>query len=144
MISDETVVAKGMGVRDVVAISQFELLTDAAKVMSEYSVGSLVVVTDDDNQTMVGILTERDILEWVSRASTTMLSQRVVDAMTKDVLSCQCDEPITTGWTIMQNNGIRHLPIVKNGIAIGMLSVRDILSYLVNMLSVRDILSHIE
>ena len=144
MISSETVVGKGMGFREVVMISQFQLLTEAAKVMFEYSVGSLVVVADDDNKTMVGIITERDILEWVSRASPEMRSQRVHDIMTKDVIHCESDEPVAQGWMLMRKNRIRHLPVVKNGIAVGMLSVRDILSYLVDMLSVRNILSYLE
>ncbi len=123
----ETIGSTRMGVREVVIVTQFQRVTEAAKAMFENRVGSLVVVEDDDDNTMVGIISERDILQWISQASPETYFQRVQDIMTNDVIFCESDVPLTESWKLMKQNGIRHLPVVKNGVAVAMLSVRDLL-----------------
>jgi len=113
--------------REVLGISQFRRVTEAAEAMFENRVGCLIVIADDDDETMVGIISERDILKWVSQASPETYFQRVQDIMTKDIISFDADAPLEEGWKLMKENGIRHLPVVRNGVAVDMLSMRDLL-----------------
>lgn len=129
MIGCETIGSTRIGVREVVGITQFHRVTEAAEAMFENHVGSLVVVADDDDDTMVGIISERDILEWISQASPDTYFQKVQDVMTKEVIFCKPNVPLSESWKLMKSNGIRHLPVVKKGVAVAMLSVRDLLSF---------------
>lgn len=127
MTSCETVGSAKKDPSGVVSVMQFQRVTEAAQIMFHNRVGCLVVIADFDDDTMVGILSERDILKWISQASPEMYSQNVQEIMTKDIISCDVDVPLNEGWKIMKKNNIRHLPIVKNNRALEMLSVRDLL-----------------
>lgn len=127
MTSCETMGSTELGSREVVVVSQFQRVTEAAKVMFKHRVGSLVVVADDDDDTMVGIISERDVLGWISEATPDTYFQQVRDVMTKDVIFCKPDVPVRESWKLMKGNSIRHMPVVKNGVAVAMLSVRDLL-----------------
>jgi CBS domain-containing protein len=118
-----------VGVRDVVTIVQFDRVTNAAEIMCENRVGSLVVVADCDDKTMVGIISERDILLWISDASPDTFFQQVEDVMTREVVFCEADSPLEEGWKLMKKNRIRHIPIVSDGVAVAMLSTRDLLDH---------------
>jgi signal-transduction protein with cAMP-binding, CBS, and nucleotidyltransferase domain len=104
-------------------------VTNAAEIMCENRVGSLVVVADCDDRTMVGIISERDILLWISDASPDTFFQQVEDVMTREVVFCEADSPLEEGWKLMKKNRIRHIPIVSDGVAVAMLSTRDLLDH---------------
>ena len=125
----ETIGATRAGVRDIVTIVQFDRVTDAAEVMCKNCVGSLVVVAAYNDETMVGIISERDILQWISSASPATFFQKVEDVMTRKVVFCEADLPLDEAWKLMKKNRIRHLPVVSDGIAVAMLSARDLLDH---------------
>lgn len=110
----------------VITISQYSRVTEAAKVMHEARVGCLVAV--DDGGQMVGILSERDILDWISCATPSTYMQRVCDVMTRDVLTGEPGMSLDAARERMTANGIRHLPLVHRGVPVGMISLRDVLS----------------
>ena len=112
-----------------VTVTQHQQITEATQIMFENHIGSLVVVAGKDDETMVGIISERDILEWISKATHETYSLSVGDIMTKDVISCDTETPLDEAWEIMRMHNIRHLPILKNGRAVKMLSLRDLLDY---------------
>ncbi|MBT3202428.1 MAG: CBS domain-containing protein [Phycisphaerales bacterium] len=110
-----------------VTISQQKRITEATQVMFEHRVGCLVVTVNEDDDTMVGIISERDILGWISQATPAAYSQRVMDIMTRDVVVCDSQTPRHDAWKLMKEHNIRHLPIVRDGRVIEMLSVRNLL-----------------
>jgi CBS domain-containing protein len=90
-----------------------------------------VVVTDDEG-TVSGIFTERDVVLKVSLEAIDIKNTPVSEVMTK--------EPKTEGMTIsmayalnlMSQGGYRHLPIVDDqGLPVSMISVKDIVDYMV-------------
>ena len=113
--------------REIIAISQYERIVDAARLMHENRVGCLVVATDESDETMVGVISERDILGWISNATPATYFQQVREIMTRDVVSCQPDTPASESLAQMKRHHMRHMPIVEDGKAVGMLSVRDLL-----------------
>jgi CBS domain-containing protein len=129
MTKSDTIGDVRIGVRDVVTIPQFQRVTKAAESMCKNRVGSLVVVVSDNDNTMVGIITERDVLEWISRASIETFFNEVKDIMTGRVIFCESGAPLDEGWTLMRKHGIRHLPVVEHGHAMAMLSARDLLDH---------------
>ena len=127
MSTCETIKNSGLGVREVATITRFQRVTEAAEIMSDNCVGSLVVVADYDDDTMVGIVTERDILKWLSQATPETYFQNVDKIMIRDVVSCNGKTSLDEVRKLMKNHDIRHVPIVRHGIAVGMLSARDLL-----------------
>ena len=135
MTSIETVEAAQGQVREIVAISQYEQIIEAASLMHENRVGCLVVIANDNDETMVGIISERDILGWISNASPDTYFQKVREIMTADVISCRPGTPVTDSIEQMKRHNIRHMPIAEGGKAVGMLSVRDLLERHVESIS---------
>ena len=98
----------------------------AAEMMREDGIGSLIVTNTDGK--MVGIITERDIIGRVVAASGDPATTVIKDVMTRDVARCDPGTPITEAQGIMAKHGIRHLPIVENDVAVGMISSRDVMT----------------
>lgn len=113
-------------VRPVLTVWEGDPISKAARSMQCYHVGSLVVV--DKAGDMVGILTERDILNCFASRDKWQDEVCVVEAMTKDVVSVVPGTPIKFADEIMAGHGIRHLPVVDNGRAVGMISARDVMA----------------
>jgi diguanylate cyclase (GGDEF)-like protein/putative nucleotidyltransferase with HDIG domain len=97
----------------------------AAAEMFINKVGCLVVNNEDG--TYAGIITERDIVNRVIASSKDLAATTVAEIMTSNVVSCPPNTPASEARAIMAAKGIRHLPIVENGVVLGMVSVRDLM-----------------
>ena len=97
-------------------------LGEAATLMGERHVGS-VVVSEDDR--LVGILTERDIVRALSREHDAP-ARPVVEWMTKDPQTIAPDTEVRDALRTMVDAGFRHLPVVDGDRVAGMVSIRDV------------------
>jgi CBS domain-containing protein len=100
-----------------------ESLDVAADRMSWHQVGALPVL---EGQHLVGIITERDVTAAMAEgadATTTPVS----DYMTPAPEVLRPDSELADAAHLMLELGIRHLPIVRSGILLGVLSIRDVL-----------------
>ncbi len=108
-------------------IGQSVTIADAAKQMSRHHIGCLAVF--DENQNFVGIITERDMLSKVLARSLSPKNALVSGVMTSSVVSCEPKTSITEAERLMAKHKIRHLPILQDGKAVGMISSRDLIAY---------------
>ncbi len=92
--------------------------------MAELNIGALAVTADD---TIVGIISERDVARGISRAGTGFLDETVQAAMSKNVITCNVDTPVREVTQLLCDNRIRHIPVLDDGRLVGMASIRDIL-----------------
>ena len=127
MTSTDTIETAHGQTQEVIAISQHERIMDAARLMHENHVGCLIVAADDNDETMVGVITERDILGWISNATPQTYFQKVCEIMSRKVVSCRPEASVNDSLEQMKQHHIRHMPIVENGKAVGILSLRDLL-----------------
>jgi len=107
-------------------LRQTATIDDAASVMWEKNMGSIIAVDDDGR--MVGILTERDILFAVSKS---LIGRGVPlsSIMSKTSLKASPNEAIVTAVDRMTKGHVRHLPVVdKDDKPVGMISMRDAMS----------------
>lgn len=95
---------------------------EAARQMLADDVGSLAVVSDE---TLVGIITERDIVR--EFAEPTSGARQVRDVMTPDPDSLAPDIDVDDAAAWMMGAGYRHLPVVDGGRLVGMVSIKDVL-----------------
>lgn len=96
----------------------------AALIMREKGVGSVVV--ENDNRLM-GIFTERDLLNRVVAAGKDPEKTTLSEVMTKDVVGMEGDKPLSHALHLMHQHAFRHVPVLQNGKPIGMVSSRDAL-----------------
>ncbi|MBN1807360.1 MAG: diguanylate cyclase [Sedimentisphaerales bacterium] len=108
------------------SIQQDATVTEASKIMSENHIGC-VVVSDNDN--FIGILSERDILSKVVVGPKTPKNTIINEVMTSSVIYCSPDTKLTEAENLMAKHQIRHLPVLEDGKAIGMISTRDLIAY---------------
>ena len=97
---------------------------DAAREMLDKDVSAVVVV--DENEKLVGIVTERDMTRRVVAeghdASTVALSE----IMTEGPETLSPDDLAQEALGRMLRRGFRHLPVVEDGRAVGMVSMRNL------------------
>jgi CBS domain-containing protein len=113
----------------IIAISQYDRIIDAANLMHENHIGCLIVTEDSKDDTIVGVISERDVLVWITDASPATYFQQIHVVMTRDIISCKPGVPISESIEQMKRHHIRHMPIVEGGKAVGMLSMRDIIEH---------------
>ena len=108
----------------VVLVGPEESLRRAAQVMQEHGIGSVVVEQSDQ---VVGILTERDVMHAAAQMGDVERA-RVGDHMTAPVVTASPNWDVTVAATEMSDRRIRHLVVLEEGRALGMLSIRDVMS----------------
>lgn len=99
---------------------------DAAKAMNERSIGALVVVRDEK---VVGIFTERDILNRVVAQQCDPATTIVEQVMTAPVACCSPDTSRAECGTVMRGRRIRHIPVVDDEHLVGIVSIGDIVEH---------------
>jgi CBS domain-containing protein len=95
---------------------------EAAKMMSQFHIGSLVILKD---KKIVGIITERTILVAVAQGKDAELTT-VEEIMTKDVITIEPDKTIEDAVDLMSKNRIKKLPVVDGEKLIGIITASDI------------------
>ena len=100
-----------------------DTLTRIAELMIEDSIG-LVVIRDQNP--IVGVVSERDIVAAVADG-VDFESERAADVMAMDTVTIDAASPISEARTMMETGGMRHLPVLKEGRVIGVVSIRDLL-----------------
>ena len=96
----------------------------AAKRMTRRKVGAILVVEEN---TLLGIFTERDALNRVIAKGRDPAATRLADVMTSDPLTISPNESFGYALLVMHEHSFRHLPVVDGGKLIGIVSARDAL-----------------
>jgi CBS domain-containing protein len=90
--------------------------------MLEENVGSVAVC---EGNNLVGIFTERDVMRLAGENSE-LQELRVGDVMTRRVLTVGPDDDILAAGALMAERRIRHLPVVQDGMVMGIVGLRDV------------------
>ena len=112
---------KGAGV---ITTEPATTVAEVADIIARKRIGA-VVVTEQDDQ-VVGIISERDIVNGLSKRGTGLLDLPISDVMTRDVFTCATTEDVNQLRREMTNRRARHIPIVEEGKLIGIISIGDI------------------
>jgi CBS domain-containing protein len=98
---------------------------EAARLMNEHGIGGVVVV---DGGQVVGIFTERDVMRRVVVAQHDPATTKLLDVMTTPVISCEPGTDIDECRAIVTARRVRHLPIIRDGKLLGLITSGDILA----------------
>ena len=108
-------------VKDVLTVAPSDTIGEAAEKMNAANVGAVVVM--EDFVRIVGIVTERDLLRAVA-ARARAAEARVRQWMTPDPVTIQPELTVDEAARIMFDHNFRHLPVVKDGRPLGIVSLR--------------------
>jgi CBS domain-containing protein len=117
--------------RNVVTVSADDTFADAAKVLRENKISSVIVQGEGRPG---GIVTERDVVNLIAEGQDPY-NVRVGDRMTKDLATVESKTDIAEAAKIMAERRIRHLPVVDKGNLAGIISIRDVMSWAVGELT---------
>jgi len=95
-------------------------LKDAAKIMSDRGIGSLVILKNDN---ITGIITERDIMKNVDK-----MNKKISAVMSRNVITTEQTETLDNAALIMSEHKIKRLPVLHKGKLVGIITATDILA----------------
>ena len=116
-------------VSSVWSIGPNAMVGDVIQLMDEKNVGALPVLNEGK---LVGIVSERDCTRRVILMGKSFKETLVSDIMTKQVLTVTPADSITECMEIMTANRVRHLPVLEGNNMVGILSIGDVLKWLLS------------
>lgn len=113
--------------KDIVTIDEGETALEAARIMSQKGISSLIVVKDEVPK---GIITERDFIKKICAKQLEISQVKITSIMSRIRTVADPDTPIEVAVQRMANRGIRRLPIMQEGKVVGIITVTDLARYL--------------
>ena len=102
-------------------------LATAVKILGERKIGALVVTGPD--RRVVGIVSERDIVQELAAHGAASLELSLTDVMTRKVMTCSTSDTISSVMEKMTQGRFRHLPVIEQGRLIGIVSIGDVVKH---------------
>ncbi len=120
-------------IKDVVTVDAKSTVSIVAKLMSDHKIGAVVVL---EKNKYVGIFTERDLVNrvFVGIETGNWDSIKIEEVMSRDLLTASTEQLCSDLITTMNDKKHRHVPVVEEGKLVGILSMRDLMSYYVEEL----------
>jgi len=104
----------------VMAVDSDINLKQAAKILSDKNIGSIVVLKKDK---ILGIITEKDIINNISN-----LGKKISNIMTKQVITIDHNDSLDNAALIMASHKIKRLPVVDKEKLVGIITATDIIA----------------
>jgi CBS domain-containing protein len=124
--------------KKVITIDECSTALDAAKLMAEKGISSLIVLNEGNP---VGIVTERDFVKKICIKEVQISKVKIKDIMSKLRTFADPETPIEVAVQRMVNHKIRRLPILENGKLVGIITVTDLAKHLRTTLLIEGALS---
>ncbi|KAK6258040.1 CBS domain - like 1 [Theobroma cacao] len=101
---------------------------NAVKSMTQHNVGALVVVKPGEQESIAGIITERDYLRKIIVQGRSSKSAKVGDIMTEEnkLITVTPETKVLRAMQLMTDNRIRHIPVIDEKGMVGMVSIGDV------------------
>jgi CBS domain-containing protein len=112
---------------DVITIDPTTNVAAAVKILAEKKIGALVVTGPD--RRVIGIVSERDIVQELAAHGTASLDLPLTDVMTRKVMTCSASDTISSVMERMTDGKFRHLPVVEQGRLAGIISIGDVVKH---------------
>ncbi len=110
---------------NVYSVTENITVYEALKIMGEKNVGALLVMEDER---LKGIISERDYARKIVLKGKSSQETTVKEIMTEEVISVLPDDSIEKCMELMSGRKIRHLPVMKDGKILGIISITDVVT----------------
>ena len=111
-------------------LSENDTLKTASEKLQKHNIGGLPVVSTQDNS-IIGIVSERDLARYIFN-NEFKKDLTVTKIMSKNLITCNLNTSITELMEIISDNKIRHIPIMEEKKLLGMVSIGDVLNYIID------------
>jgi CBS domain-containing protein len=116
----------------VVTIRSDETVQRLLEILEQHHIGAVVV--SDDGSRVSGIVSERDIVRHLHSDGSSVLEQPVSVIMTSDVHTCTPEDGIEEMARLMTDRRFRHVPVVRDGALVAIVSIGDIVKWRIDEL----------
>jgi len=103
------------------------IAADAISIMDGKGIGSILVYDDSDR--LVGIFTERDIMRCFAK-NIPLNEVTMSKVMTPNPMTLDASSDVGVAMSLMSEKRIRHMPVTEGGKVIGVISYRDLVSFI--------------
>ena len=117
----------------VLSVKPTDSVSDAIKLLSEKRIGSVVVSANGES--LDGILSERDVVRELGRRGASVLAEPVSALMTAKIVTCSETDTADQILQMMTDGRFRHLPVMREGKMIGLISIGDVVKARLSELS---------
>ena len=124
MLVSDVIGVKG---RHVVRIRTTDTVLDAVHKLSAHRIGALVV--EDEWMHLVGIFSERDLVNAIARLGAEALTYRVGQLMSSPIISCHSTDKLDSVMATMTLSKIRHVPVIDGEELLGIVSIGDLVKH---------------
>ena len=119
-----TQILSSKSTRGVLTIDPAATVADAVAEVAARRIGALVV--SSDGRRAEGIVSERDVVRELGRSGARVLDRAVADLMTRDLTTCAPGDDAETILVSMTEGRFRHMPVLEDGMLIGLISLGDV------------------
>jgi len=113
--------------RELVTCTPETSIVEAAQLMKTEDIGPVLIVDNDNSRTLVGILTDRDIVVKVIADGQDVNATRVGDVMSKKLITCHADDDIDVAMKAMAQFQLRRIPVVEENMKlVGIIAQADV------------------
>jgi CBS domain-containing protein len=124
-------ILRGKG-RGVVTVRPDDTVTRLLDLLAEHGIGALVV--SEDGASVLGIVSERDVVRRLQAAGADVLSGPVSAIMTSEVITCEPGDEVESLAQTMTSSRIRHVPVTVNGELSAIVSIGDVVKHRIDAL----------
>lgn len=124
MLINEIIKDKG---RAVITVKATDTLAAVAQLLDAKRIGAVVAI--EDSGALCGVISERDIVRQLARHGAGALQKDVASAMTRGVITAEPSETLDRCLARMTDRRIRHLPVLKDGALVGIVSIGDLVRW---------------
>jgi CBS domain-containing protein len=112
---------------DLVCCTPGDTVTEAARLMKKEDIGPVLIVDSDRSKTLVGIVTDRDLVLKVIAEELDPQTTRVQDVMSKKLVTCYTDDNVEQAMNAMAQYQLRRIPVVEENMKlVGIISQADV------------------
>ena len=108
-------------------VSQDTRISEAVKLMVGKNIGAVLVVDEDDQ--LVGIFTERDVVHLTAKG-VAFGNRPISSAMSRNLITFKASVDVSAAMSVISDHKKRHLPVVEDDKIAGIITYRDLVSYL--------------
>ena len=126
--------------RKIWTISKDQSVMQALILMSEKNIGAIIIV--DNNDFPIGIFSERDYARKIILKGKSSKDTLLDEVMTKELITVTRDYKVDQCMEIMNEKGIRHLPVLENKKIVDIISIRDVLKIMIK--EQKELIDHLQ